>query len=181
MKKNKFNRLSTNFWFLLLAMGILAIALIFSFISLLFLARFGYEQAALLASLSGGAVGALSIAIVAYQLNQATEEAKHQSAIQESNFLFRYNQAFITNADMTTVELHLDQDLEGERAFCEEGPHDRQKVTNYLVYLESLAPLMLNDIISFSYADDLMAYRFFLAINKPRKKQPSNCGGKRLS
>lgn len=166
-KNNKNNKFSTNLRFLMLALGTLGVALFFSSISLFPILRFGYQQAALITSLSGGAVGALSIAIVAYQLNQATSEAKHQSEIQESDFLFRYNQAFITNPDMTYIEMRLDQDLEGRGEFQENDADEHQKAINYLVYLESLAPLMLNDIISFSYADDLMAYRFFLAVNNP--------------
>ncbi len=38
---------------------------------------------------------------------------------------------------------------------------------NYLVYLEGLATLVLNDMMKLDHIDDLMAFRFFLAVNNP--------------
>lgn len=44
---------------------------------------------------------------------------------------------------------------------------NRQYVVNYLVYLEGLAPLVLNGTLKLEVIDDLMSYRFFLAVNNP--------------
>ena len=45
--------------------------------------------------------------------------------------------------------------------------NDYQKLINYLVYLESFVPLILNDQISFKEVDDLFGYRYFIAMNNP--------------
>lgn len=42
-----------------------------------------------------------------------------------------------------------------------------QKIVNYLVYLESFAPLVLHHHVSFKDIDDLFGYRFFIAVNNP--------------
>lgn len=42
-----------------------------------------------------------------------------------------------------------------------------QKMVNYLVYLESFAPLLLKKRVKYQDIDDLFGYRFFIAMNNP--------------
>ncbi len=44
---------------------------------------------------------------------------------------------------------------------------DCQKLINYLVYLESLAAIVLNEVVHLDVITDLFVYRFFLAVNNP--------------
>lgn len=155
----------------LISIGIFVLSVVVAIFTRTILLRDGVlfsltdSQASLVTSMIEGIVGALSAGIVVYQLRMGDNVEVHQNEIQESNFLFNYNQAFITNPEMTRIEMKLDAALESADEFEEENIEERQAVTNYLVYLEGLAPLLINKVISLPYADDLMAYRFFLAVN----------------
>lgn len=111
-----------------------------------------------------GIIGAIAAGLVLYQLKTAEETEKHQNEIEEASFILQFNQAFITDPNMAYVESLLEQEayyepMEGELTKEE----NRQKVVNYLVYLESLAPLVLNNVLKLEHIDDLFAYRFFIA------------------
>lgn len=72
---------------------------------------------------------------------------------------------------MCAVEQRLEQWMEnheaGNKGNAEPLINDknRQRFINYLAYLEGLAPLIFRDILKLEHIDDLMAYRFFLALN----------------
>lgn len=110
-------------------------------------------------------VGAL---LVVYQLRADSEGEAHGRMVEQQRFLFEYNKAFIENPDMARVESSLEAYDRGEVDACDLITVDnRQSFVNYLVYLEGLAPLVLEDIMEFGVIDDLMAYRFYLAVNNP--------------
>lgn len=109
-----------------------------------------------------GAVGAIMIIV---QLARESDVRKEQASIQEAQFLMDYNQAFIQDANMTNVEYQLETSMKSgykEEIITDEN---KQLFINYLVYLEGLAPLILNNVLQLDHIDNLMAYRFFLAIN----------------
>lgn len=169
--KNKNSNSKSNLWILLTALLVFAISVFISIVTRILLMwdstwfDFNQDQASLITSMLEGIISAISIGFLIYQLKASNDIETRQNEISESDFLFRYNQAFLTNKEMADVELHLDEALESGNVFDESALDGRQSVTNYLVYLEGLAPLMLSDTISFDYADDLFAYRFFLALN----------------
>lgn len=121
-----------------------------------------------IAGLIEGVVASVGAALVFYQLKTGNKAEKQQSKIDEANFILQYNQAFIQDENMTKVE-HLLECVSKEHDDLQDIISDDniQKFVNYLVYLEGLAPLILQDIVSLDTVDDLFAYRFFLAMNNP--------------
>ncbi len=113
-----------------------------------------------------GIIGAIATGLVLFQLKSAGKTEAHQNDIEEASFLLQYNQTFIQDPNMVEVERLLEDQA---YYFKEENEiinaDNRQKFINYLVYLESLAPLVINGILSLEYIDNLMAYRFFLAVD----------------
>ena len=113
-----------------------------------------------------GIIGAIAAGLVLFQLKAAEKTEQHQNDIEEASFILQYNQAFIQDANMVEVERLLE-----DQAYYDTEPREilnadnRQKYINYLVYLESLAPLVLNGVLSLEHIDNLMAYRFFLAVD----------------
>lgn len=120
-----------------------------------------------LISVSTGVSGAF---LVVYQLTGSRDAARASKRIQEGDFILRYNQSFIQDDNMIRVE-HLLEEYWVKYEDEERPPlitdDNRQIFINYLVYLEGVAPLVLGDALSFDAIDDLMAYRFFLAVNDP--------------
>ena len=117
-------------------------------------------------SMLEGIIGAIAAGFVLYQLKLSEKTESHQNDIEEATFLLQFNQTFIQDANMVEVERLLEDqayyDDNGEKIINKEN---RQKFINYLVYLESLAPLILNNVLNLEHIDNLMAYRFFLAVN----------------
>ena len=113
-----------------------------------------------------GIIGAIAAGLVLFQLKAAEKAETHQNEIEEAAFLLQYNQTFIQDENMLEVE-HLLEDQVYYNLTVEEiiTKVNRQKFINYLVYLESLAPLILNGVLTLEHIDNLMAYRFFLAID----------------
>lgn len=129
---------------------------------------FTEEQAGLVASMIEGAVGAIAAGFVLYELKLSANVEARQNDIEEAQFLLEYNQAFIQDDKMCTVEHLLECWMESdpsERVNPLINDDNRQQFINYLVYLEGLAPLVFRNILKLEHIDDLMAYRFFLAMN----------------
>lgn len=126
------------------------------------------DQAGLITSMIEGAVGAIAAGFVLYELKLSADVEARQNDIEEAQFLLEYNQAFIQDEKMCTVEHLLERWMESEPSERVEPLIDddnRQQFINYLVYLEGLAPLVFRNILKLEHIDDLMAYRFFLAMN----------------
>lgn len=129
---------------------------------------FTEEQAGLVASMIEGAVGAIAAGFVLYELKLNADVEVRQNDIEEAQFLLEYNQAFIQDEKMCTVEHLLERWMESEPSERVEpliNDDNRQQFINYLVYLEGLATLVFRGILKLEHIDDFMAYRFFLAMN----------------
>lgn len=112
-----------------------------------------------------GIIGAIATGLVLFQLKEAEKAEVHQNEIEEASFLLQYNQTFLQDENMVLVESLLENqayyDAEKREIITSEN---RQKFVNYLVYLESIAPLVLNGVLTLDHIDNLMAYRFFIAV-----------------
>lgn len=113
-----------------------------------------------------GIISAIATGLVLYQLKVTENTEIHQSDIEEASFILRYNQAFIQDKNMIEVE----RLLENQVYYSSEevniiSENNRQQFINYLVYLEGMAPLILHGVLSLENIDNLMAYRFFLAMD----------------
>ena len=113
-----------------------------------------------------GIIGAIASGLVLFQLKSAEKTETHQNDIEEASFLLQYNQTFIQDPNMVEDERLLEDQAYYSAEKVEIITADnRQKFINYLVYLEILAPLVINGILSLEYIDNLMPYRFFLAVD----------------
>ncbi len=109
-------------------------------------------------------------------------EYHRNSQINEAQFIVELNNQFLNDEKMTRVEHHLEQfyhlvkggkSAEAE-AFAEEleaiydiGKDERQDLVNYLVHLEGVATLVEDNVLRLKSITDLMAYRYFIAVNNP--------------
>ena len=167
MKKTKTNKITIT-KYVLLSFGVLAIALLIGSLTNLILS-FSYKKTDSIDHVVGmleGIIGAIAAGLVLYQLRASEKTERHQNEIEEASFALQYNQAFIQDPNMTAVERLLEDqayyDTEPREIL---KPENRQNFINYLVYLESMAPLILSGILALDYIDNLMAYRFFLAVD----------------
>lgn len=113
------------------------------------------------------AIAAMGIFGVWFQLRK-------EATIKEAEFLMNFNFAFITNEKFVGIEHLL------EKAFQAKKPlvlpeEKRQDLIDYLVYLESLAPLVLNKMVRLNVIDDLFGYRYFIAVNNPGVQEMELC------
>lgn len=161
--------------YILIALGIFLLSVIIAIVTRMALVadtaflQFSDSQAGLVTSMIEGAVGAIAASLVFYQLKVGDSTEKQQNEIEEAKFLLQFNQSFIQDPNMSSVEHCLEccgiyKTISDNELITDEN---RQRFINYLVYLESLAPLVLRGILKLEYIDDLMAYRFFLAVNNP--------------
>ncbi len=138
---------------------------------LVYVAKYTDGQADVISNLTSGIVAAIAAAFVLYELRAGEQERIRQIDIEEASFLLQYNQAFIQDSNMTEVESLL----EAQAFYGRKDPiiteENRQKFVNYMVYLEGLSPLILHRILTLSHIDDLMAYRFFIAVNNPEVQE----------
>lgn len=160
--------------YLLISLLLLFIAIILSIVIQLFLVEnatsipLPIEYAELVVSITEGVVAAIAAGLVLYQLKDSKNIENKQYNTEEAQFILEYNQAFIENEDMAEIEHYLEcrlTDDEYDKITDLQG--NRQKLVNYLVYLEGLASCIHGGILEFEKIDDLFAYRFFLAMNHP--------------
>lgn len=118
-----------------------------------------------------GVIAAAAAGLVIHELRQNERQDKRENDIKEATFLLQYNQAFIQDPNMNLVESLLEKQSVYGHTEPIIDDDNRQKFINYLVYLEGLAPLILNDIMRLEHIDDLMSYRFFLAVNNQELQQ----------
>lgn len=107
-------------------------------------------------------------------------ELKHNDMLNEGKFIIELNNQFITNPQLSEVEwtlekyyaAFLDAKKKGDRT--EEIPYEmdinldnpkRQYLVNYLVHLEGIATLVNDGVLGLDAISDLMAYRYFIAVN----------------
>lgn len=129
--------------------------------------NFSDSQASVIISIVEATISSIAIGFVLFQLKISELLNIQQVNIQEADFLLQYNQSFIQDNNMTFVESELEKFFHDQSYVIQINDDTRQLYVNYLVYLESLAPLILGNILKFQHIDDLMAYRYFIAVNNP--------------
>ena len=113
-----------------------------------------YEK---LSTIVATAVAAMGIFGVWFQLRK-------EATIKEAEFLMNYNFAFITTEKFVQIERLLETSYKTGKPL-ELPQENRQDLIDYLVYLESLAPLIINKMVRLNVIDDLFGYRYFIAVN----------------
>lgn len=115
------------------------------------------------------------ITIVAFWL-----EYNENKLLNEAQFITDLNEQFIGNEKMSDVEWDLekffnkykankltDEDFVELRKKYDIECKARQNLVNYLVHLEGIAALVKNRVLRIETIDDLMSYRYFIAMNNP--------------
>ena len=132
---------------------------------------FTSNQADHIASVIEGIIAAIATGLVLFQLKDTKNEQARENDIEEARFLLQANQIFLQDKNMSYVQDRIEQRIfyHPNKQFEDELITDDniQLFINYLVYLEGLVPLVLKDILRLDSIDDLMGYRFFLAVNNP--------------
>ncbi len=101
-------------------------------------------------------------------------QLKKETDIKEAEFLMNFNFTFITTEKFVRMEKRLEHARKsGEpMTFTDE---ERQELIDYLVYLESFAPLVLKKMVRLEVIDDLFGYRFFIAVNNKDVQELELC------
>lgn len=113
-------------------------------------------------------------------------EFKCNEQINEAQLIMELNDQFITNEKLSEVEWALEkyyaQYMEANNRGditdtiplelgVELGNRSRQDLVNYLVHLEGVAALVNEGVLHLNVITDLMAYRYFIAVNNPIVQQ----------
>lgn len=108
-------------------------------------------------------------------------EFKNNGYLNESQFIMELNNQFISNNDLIDIESQLEkcycafhnkdlksynEELANFEIFLTQNKK-RQHLVNYLVHLEGIAAIINNGVLRLDVIDDLMAYRYFIAVNNP--------------
>lgn len=107
-------------------------------------------------------------------------EYRENKLLNEAQFITDLNEQFIGNDKMSGVEWELekfynkhkdsklkDEDFAELRSKYDIESKERQNLVNYLVHLEGIAALVKNKVLHIETIDDLMSYRYFIAMNNP--------------
>lgn len=102
--------------------------------------------------------------------------------VNEAQLIMELNNQFATNPQFSNVELELeryyDRYLEAQRLGksieaipfgidLDKYDDKRQSMINYLVHLEGIVALVSEGVLHLDAITDLMAYRYFIAVNNP--------------
>lgn len=115
------------------------------------------------------------VAAVAFWL-----EYHENKLLNEAQFIMELNEQFLSDSNLSDVEWELEKyfnryrkneltkeyEEEFEKKFALEN-RERQHLVNYLVHLEGVAALVSNGVIHLDAIDDLLSYRYFVAVNNP--------------
>jgi len=107
-------------------------------------------------------------------------EYHENKILNEAQFIMELNEQFIGNSNLSDIEWELEKYYYKFRRdkltkeYCESfeeqfdlEKRERQFLVNYLVHLEGIAALVNNGVIHLDAIDDLMSYRYFIAVNNP--------------
>lgn len=110
-------------------------------------------------------------------------EYHHNSKVNEAQFVMELNNQFVSDEKMVMVEHKLEQyyalvkNREDKEIITEKekklrddfdiDKKERQDLVNYLVHLEGVATLVNTGVLKITTISNLMAYRFFIAVNNP--------------
>lgn len=108
-------------------------------------------------------------------------EFKNNGYLNEAQFIMELNNQFISNDDLIDIESQLEkcycafhnkdfklynEELTNFETYLTQDKKHRYLV-NYLVHLEGIAAIINNGVLHLDVIDDLMAYRYFIAVNNP--------------
>ena len=107
-------------------------------------------------------------------------EYHENKLLNEAQFITDLNEQFIGDENMSAVEWELekyfnkfrtkkitsDDNRTLEEKYSLEN-RERQHLVNYLVHLEGIAALVKNNVLHIDTIDDLMSFRYFIAMNNP--------------
>ena len=123
------------------------------------------------------------VTVVAFWL-----EYNENKLLNEAQFITDLNEQFIGNDKMSDVEWELekffnkykdnklaDEDFTELRQKYDIENQQRQNLVNYLVHLEGIAALVKNKVLHIETIDDLMSYRYFIAMNNPVVQELELC------
>ena len=110
-------------------------------------------------------------------------EYHHNSKVNEAQFVMELNNQFLTDKKMARVEHKLEQfyakvkdgapesvlneAVKEMKAYFDIESTKRQDLVNYLVHLEGVATMVNTGVLKIQTISDLMAYRYFIAVNNP--------------
>ena len=107
-------------------------------------------------------------------------EQKNNNDTNQSKFIMELNNQFISNDDFKKVEWELEKyyvhystigrNPSVDKSFSEMfsiNQFNRQALVNYMVHLEGVATLIWSHQLHLSQISNLMAYRYFIAVNNP--------------
>ncbi len=104
---------------------------------------------------------------------------EQNARITEGKLIKELNSEFINNEALSRIEAKLEKSfayyMNSENPTAAPGldidptigGKDRQALVNYLVHLEAVAALVNNHVLRLGAINDLVAYRFFIALNNP--------------
>ena len=153
--------------YILLTIVILFVALLISNISSSLMWRIGLteDKTSVIAGMLSGVLAAVAAGLVLFQLRENEKEQMRQNDIAEATFIMQHNQSFIQDKNMCDVQHLLEEQAHYGRKEEIINDENRQYFVNYLVHLEGLAPLIIEGILNLEHIDDLLSYRFYLAVN----------------
>ena len=115
------------------------------------------------------------VTVVAFWL-----EYNDNKILNESQFIISLNDQFVSDERMFKIEWELEKfynkyengelTAEYQEAFRKQfdiEDEKRQHLVNYLVHLEGIATLVNNGTLHIKKINDLMSYRYFIAMNNP--------------
>ena len=115
-------------------------------------------------------------------------EYHQNSLLNEAQFVIDLNNQFLNEGKLAEVEHDLEQFYYGVRQgkdietlkgklLKDYSPNkpEHQNLVNYLVHLEGVASLVNKGMLRLSSISDLMAYRYFLAVNNPAVQELELC------
>ena len=104
-------------------------------------------------------------------------EYHQNNKVNEAQFVIDLNNQFINEGNIAAVEHDLEMYFTHpkernyyKKEFLEKYALEKeahQDFVNYLVHLEGMAALVNDGVLRLSAIDDLMAYRYFIAVNNP--------------
>ena len=109
-------------------------------------------------------------------------EFRSNERINEAQLIMELNDQFISNKQFAEVEWKLEKYYASFKNAKKSGEdvsripldmdlsmdkQERQHLVNYLVHLEGIAALVNEDVLHLKAITNLMAYRYFIAVNNP--------------
>ena len=166
MKKTEW--LATILVMLFVMVGIITISCLFFYK----IGLFSTEALTLTVSVCDVLSSIVAGAFIVVQLRSDSDADLKHARTEEARFILEYNMAFIENSDLCEIEHYLEDAITHQgKGNIKNLRESRQKLVNYLVYLEGFASCVQQGILGIKEIDNLFSYRFFLAMNHPEVQE----------